>query len=154
MHRQNTEFFTKSLRTLKTSELYRSNFINTQEPHLAQSIFLTLSLWGTGIEGKSLDFPHGPVAKTTHSQCRGPRFDTWWGNRIPHDAAKSSHVAAKRYSMPQRRLMIPHVVTSTQCSQTNEEANKHKTPSYTIVSSETFVIMALSQQVRYKREQD
>ena len=46
MRRQNTEFFTKSLnmRTLKTSELYRSNFINTQEPHLAQSVPKTLSL--------------------------------------------------------------------------------------------------------------
>lgn len=50
--------------------------------------------------------------------------------------------------------MIPHVVTNTQCSQTNEQANKYKTPSYRIVPSETFVIMALNQQVWYKREQD
>ena len=27
-----------------------------------------------------MDFPSGPVAKTTHSQCRGPRFDPWSGN--------------------------------------------------------------------------
>ena len=94
------------------------------------------------------------MAETPHFQCRGPRLDTWLGNQIPHDAAKSSHVAAKRYSMPQRRLMIPHVVTNTQCSQTNEQANKYKTPSYRIVPSETFVIMALNQQVWYKREQD
>ena len=26
------------------------------------------------------DFPGGPVAKTLHSQCRGPRFDPWSGN--------------------------------------------------------------------------
>ena len=26
------------------------------------------------------DFPGGPVAKTPHSQCRGPRFDAWSGN--------------------------------------------------------------------------
>ena len=28
----------------------------------------------------SRDFPGGPVAKTLHSQCRGPRFDPWSGN--------------------------------------------------------------------------
>ena len=27
-----------------------------------------------------VDFPGGPVAKTTHSQCRRPRFDPWSGN--------------------------------------------------------------------------
>ena len=26
------------------------------------------------------DFPRGPVAKTVHSQCRGPGFDPWSGN--------------------------------------------------------------------------
>ena len=26
------------------------------------------------------DFPGGPVANTSHSQCRGPRFDPWLGN--------------------------------------------------------------------------
>ena len=25
-------------------------------------------------------FPHGPVAKILHSQCRGPRFDPWSGS--------------------------------------------------------------------------
>ena len=28
----------------------------------------------------SWDFPGGPVVKTTHSQCRGPRLDPWSGN--------------------------------------------------------------------------
>ena len=37
------------------------------------------------------DFPGGPVAKTPCSQCRGPRFDPWSGNKIPHAAAKSRH---------------------------------------------------------------
>ena len=27
------------------------------------------------------DFPGGPVAKTPHAQCRGPRFDSWSGPR-------------------------------------------------------------------------
>ena len=26
------------------------------------------------------NFPGGPVAKTSHSQCRRPRFDPWPGN--------------------------------------------------------------------------
>ena len=26
------------------------------------------------------DFPGGPVAKTPHAQCRGPRFHPWSGN--------------------------------------------------------------------------
>ena len=26
------------------------------------------------------DFPGGPVAKTPHSQCRGPGFNPWSGN--------------------------------------------------------------------------
>ena len=26
------------------------------------------------------DFPGGPVAKTLHSHCRGPRFDPWLGD--------------------------------------------------------------------------
>ena len=26
------------------------------------------------------DFPGGPVVKTLHSQCRGPRFDPWPGS--------------------------------------------------------------------------
>ena len=25
-------------------------------------------------------FPSGPVAKTPHSQCKGPRFNPWSGN--------------------------------------------------------------------------
>ena len=34
------------------------------------------------------DFPGGPVAKTPRSQCRGPGFDAWSGNWIPHAATK------------------------------------------------------------------
>ena len=41
------------------------------------------------------DFPGGPLAKTPHSQCRGPGFDLWSGNYIPHDATKRSHVTTK-----------------------------------------------------------
>ena len=34
-------------------------------------------------EGISRDFPGGPVAKTSHSQCREPRFGPWSGSWIP-----------------------------------------------------------------------
>ena len=34
------------------------------------------------------DFPGGPVAKTPHSQCRGPRFNPLSENLIPHAATK------------------------------------------------------------------
>ena len=33
------------------------------------------------------NFPGGPVAKTLHSQSRGPRFDPWSGDQIPHATA-------------------------------------------------------------------
>ena len=36
------------------------------------------------------DFPGGPVAKTPHSQCRGPGFDPWSGIQIPHATTKDS----------------------------------------------------------------
>ena len=33
---------------------------------------------------KDRDLPGGAVVKTPHSQCRGPGFDPWSGNYIPH----------------------------------------------------------------------
>ena len=35
------------------------------------------------------NFPGGPVAKTLHSQCKGPAFDSWSGNKIPHATTKT-----------------------------------------------------------------
>ena len=39
------------------------------------------------------DFPRGQMAKTSHSQCRGPGFDPWSGNELPHIACatKTQH---------------------------------------------------------------
>ena len=34
------------------------------------------------------DFPGGPVGKAPLSQCRGPGFNPWSGNQIPHAATK------------------------------------------------------------------
>ena len=39
-------------------------------------------------KNKERDFPGGPVANTRCSQCRGPGFDPWSGNQIPHAATK------------------------------------------------------------------
>ena len=44
-----------------------------------------------------MDFPGVPVAKILCSQCRGPRFDPWSGNWIPHAATKSLHAAAETW---------------------------------------------------------
>ena len=35
------------------------------------------------------------MAKNTRSRCRGPGFDPWSGNQIPHAATQSSHGATK-----------------------------------------------------------
>ena len=56
------------------------------------------------------DFPGGPVAKTPHSQCRGPGSDPWSGHQVPDMAQLKFHV---------RRIKnkIPRVVNKTQYSQ-------------------------------------
>ena len=38
---------------------------------------------------KLQDFPGDPVAKTSRSQRRRPRFDLWSGNQIPHATVKT-----------------------------------------------------------------
>ena len=42
------------------------------------------------------NFPGGPMAKTPHSQCRGPGFDPWSGNQVPHAKTKSSHTTTNK----------------------------------------------------------
>ena len=44
---------------------------------------------------KSFGFPGGPVPKTPCFQCRGPGFDPWSGNWIPHAATKGPHATTK-----------------------------------------------------------
>ena len=41
------------------------------------------------------DFPDCPVAKTPHSQCKGPRFNPWSGYLIPHATTKSFRTRTK-----------------------------------------------------------
>ena len=41
------------------------------------------------------DFSDDPVAKTPCSQCRGPEFDPWSGNWIPHATSDHLHASIK-----------------------------------------------------------
>ena len=54
------------------------------------------------------DFPGGPVATTSHSPCRGPRFHPWSGNWIPRAATKTwcsrINEDEKKYTSSQVRL--------------------------------------------------
>ena len=70
----------------------------------------------------SRDFPGDPVAKTPCSECRGPGFDPWSGNEIPHATTKSFHTPAKE----------PHAETNTWCSQ-----KKKKKDSFCLVPKTT-----------------
>ena len=45
---------------------------------------------------KDRDFPDGPVTRTPHSQSRGPRFDPWPGNEMPHATIKTWCVGAAK----------------------------------------------------------
>ena len=56
----------------------------------------------------SWDFPGGPAAKTLCSQCRGPGFNPWLGNLIPHAAAKArnSQINKKKKKTKQKRLIL------------------------------------------------
>ena len=45
--------------------------------------------------GKFWDFPGGPGVRTSSSQSRGPKFDPWSGNWIPHATTKNLHATTK-----------------------------------------------------------
>ena len=48
------------------------------------------------LKEKSQDFPGGPVVKTPHSQCRGPRFNSWSGNYVLNASTKTQHSQIKK----------------------------------------------------------
>ena len=50
------------------------------------------------------DFPGGPVAKKSHSQYKGPGFNSWSGVQIPHAQTRSLHATTKRFHVMQLRL--------------------------------------------------
>ena len=45
----------------------------------------------------SKDFPGCPLAKTLHSQRRGPGFNPWSGKRILHDLAQPNKQIKKHF---------------------------------------------------------
>ena len=57
---------------------------------------------------KSQDSPGGPVAKTPCCACRGPGFDPWLWNQIPHDATKDP-----AYSKENKRSCVLQLKPST-----------------------------------------
>ena len=44
---------------------------------------------GPRIKNAQEGLPGDPVAQAPHSQCRGPQFDPWLGNYIPHATTKT-----------------------------------------------------------------
>ena len=61
--------------------------MRTWEQWKEKQIIVEVKFWG------SWDFSGGPVAKTLCPQCRGPGFNTWLGNQIPHATTKSSNAS-------------------------------------------------------------
>ena len=56
-------------------------FLDLQNENKLIGFFLTITKKLEFLKNiKYRDFPGGPVAKTLHSQCRGPRFDPWSWN--------------------------------------------------------------------------
>ena len=119
-------YFSKGMDDADFTSLLQLVFTNQQRENSFVSLYLqrnvirsyinlkTISLRRLLFFKKSqvLDFPGGPVAKTPQSQCRGPRFHPWSGNKIPY-------VSVKRFRMPQQRSKILSIIAKTQRSQIN-----------------------------------
>ena len=58
------------------------------------------------------DFSHDSVAETPCSQCRGPGFDPWSGNWMPHASTKSPHATMADPTC--HSLKILHATTKTE----------------------------------------
>ena len=57
------------------------------------------------------------MAETLPSLHRGPRFDPWLRNWIPHTTTKDPICSNERSPVSQQRLKILHATTKTQQSQ-------------------------------------
>ena len=49
-------------------------------------------------------FSGDPVAKTLYSQCRGPGFNAWLGNKIPHAAIKTRYSQINNFFKKENKL--------------------------------------------------
>ena len=55
----------------------------------------------------------GSVAKTLFSQCRGPEFNPWSGNKVPQATTKSSYATTKtRHSQINKLFKINEQINS------------------------------------------
>ena len=79
------------LKEQQHSSSFSADFITATTPE-------TLYSWWSTIhkETNCWDVPSGLGAETLCSQCRGPGFNPWSGNWIPHDASKRSYVPQLR----------------------------------------------------------
>ena len=62
------------------------------------------------------DFSGGPVAKTLHSQCWGPRFNPWSGNQIQHATTKIQRSQINKYIFKRKCKIfsfLPSILTMT-----------------------------------------
>ena len=48
------------------------------------------------------------MAKTPRSQCRGPGFNPWSGNEIPHAAPRGHRLQGRVHVMQQRSKVLRH----------------------------------------------
>ena len=62
------------------------------------------------------DSPRGPVASASRSQCRGPRFNPWSGNQIPHDP-KSLQAVTKTWHRQINMYFLKVASSQTRCFQ-------------------------------------
>ena len=53
-----------------------------------ENVKIIVYVYALFLKEKIRDFPGGPVARALCSHCRGPGFDPWSGNWIPHVVTK------------------------------------------------------------------
>ena len=69
-------------------EYYSARKKSEMMPSAAPCVELKIVMLCEVSQKEDSNFPGGPVAKTLHSQCRGPGFDPWSGDKIPHVTTK------------------------------------------------------------------
>ena len=91
----------RELRAQKSSSTAKNIYIFIESKDMLMSKCQNSSVIRELLRNNSIkkirDFPGGPVAKTLHSQYRGPRFNPQSGNQEPHAISKSSHAATKAW---------------------------------------------------------
>ena len=83
----------RELRAQKSSSTAKNIYIFIESKDMLMSKCQNSSVIKELLRNNSIkkirDFPGGPVAKTLHSQYRGPGFDLWSGNYIRNAATKT-----------------------------------------------------------------